>query len=234
MFIRCSFLSLVFVLTFFLSLSAFAETGYVSDELIITLRQGKGNQYKILRTLKTGTPMEILEKGDMYYRVRTRGEVGYVLRQYVSMQTPKPVVIENLKREVEALREKIAQLEETRNEFRQKSTDLQKTLETKEKTLAQELADVQEKYQQTRQQLDSVTHDYSSLLESSENLISIIAERDQLTKEKEQLANRAEELKTENTDLLRTGVIKWFLAGSGVLFLGWILGKLSKKRRTGF
>ena len=68
-----------FLIFFFLLISqpVFGATGYVSDQLLITLRQGKGNQYKIIRTLKTGTPMEILERGDTYFRVRTqRGEEG--------------------------------------------------------------------------------------------------------------------------------------------------------------
>jgi SH3 domain protein len=215
---------LILFLPLLISQPANAETGYVADELIITLRQGQGNQYKILRTLKTGTPMEILEKGDKYFRVRTkRGDEGYVLRQYVSMKTPKPIVIANLKKEIETLNKKI----ETLNTAKKSSA-------ASEKTLSQQLAEVQEKYRRTRQQLDSVKKDYSSLLSKSENLVNIIAERDQLAAENEKLATKAEELKIENSDLLRTGVIKWFLAGAGVLFFGWVLGKISKKRRSSF
>ncbi len=233
MFIRFSLSIILLFLSF--SLPAYGETGYVADELIITLRQGMGNQYKILRTLKTATPLEILEKGDTYFRVRTRkGDEGYVLRQYVSMQTPKPTIIANLSREVGALNSKIEKLEAERKNLQEKITDLQKNSTMSEKSLNRQLADVQEKYRQTRQQLDSVNKDHSSLLSKSENLINIIAERDQLAAENEKLASKAEELKIENSDLLRTGVIKWFLAGAGVLFFGWILGKFSKKRRGSF
>ena len=215
---------LILFLPLLINHTADAETGYVADELIITLRQGQGNQYKILRTLKTGTPMEILEKGDKYFRVRTqRGDEGYVLRQYVSMKTPKPMVIASLKKEIETLNKKIENL-----------NTAQKSSATSAQTLSQQLAEVQEKYRRTSQKLDSVNKDYSSLLSKSENLINIIAERDQLAAENEKLAAKADELKIENSDLLRTGVIKWFLAGAGVLFFGWILGKFSKKRRSSF
>jgi SH3 domain protein len=222
------------LLSLIISLPAHAETGYVADELIITLRQGQGNQYKILRTLKTGTPMEILEKGDTYFRVRARGEEGYVLRQYVSMKTPKPIIIANLQKEVETLNKRIESLRASQDDLKEKNAALQQSSKTSTSQLTQQLNEVQEKYNQTRKQLDSVNKDYSSLLNKSENLINIIAERDQLVAENEKLAARAEELKIENSDLLRTGVIKWFLAGAGVLFFGWILGKFSKKRRSSF
>ena len=60
---------IVFLFTFlFIHTVAAAETVYVSDQLLITFRQGKSSEHKILKTLKTGTPMEILEReaGDNY------------------------------------------------------------------------------------------------------------------------------------------------------------------------
>ncbi len=224
-----------FCLFTLLSIPALAETGYVADELIITLRQGPGNQYKVLRTLKTGTPMEILEKGDNHFRVRIRsGEEGYVLRQYVSSQTPKPIIIANLTKQVANLEKKIQELETNRNDLKKLHVDLEQSSKTNEEKLSLQLAELEEKFQQTTKKLEATSKDYTSLMSKSENLLSIIAERDQLATENEKLAARAEELKIENTDLLRTGVIKWFLAGAGVLLFGWILGKLSRKRRSSF
>ena len=224
-----------FCLFTLLSAPALAETGYVADELIITLRQGPGNQYKVLRTLKTGAPMEILEKGDAHFRVRIRsGEEGYVLKQYVSLQTPKPIVIANLESQLTSLKKKIDELEADRNDLKKENTDLEQSSKTTEGKLSQQFAELQEKYQQVSEKLESVNKDYTSLMSKSENLLGIIAERDQFAAENEKLSARADQLKIENTDLLRTGVIKWFLAGSGVLFFGWILGKLSRKRRGSF
>ena len=48
-----------------------AETQYVSDQLVITLREGQGNEYKIIKMLKTGTPLEIIEESELYLKVRT-------------------------------------------------------------------------------------------------------------------------------------------------------------------
>lgn len=228
------FLSFI-VFSFFFGLPAYGETGYVADELLITLRQGKGNQYKIVRTLKSETSFEILERGDTYFRVRTsRGEEGYVLRQYVSFKTPKSTVIARQSRELKGLKKKISGFEITRGELEQKTVKLQKQSSLNEKKLADQLAEVQDKFSQTRKQLDTIKTEYSSLLGQSEDLVNIIAERDHLAAENEKFSSRLEELKRENSNLLRTGVIKWFLAGGGVLFFGWILGKMSRKRRSSF
>ncbi|MHB1397865.1 MAG: hypothetical protein ACYDAI_00065 [Trichloromonadaceae bacterium] len=32
--------------------------------------------------------------------------------------------------------------------------------------------------------------------------------------------------------MLRTGMIKWFLAGGGVLLCGWLIGRVSRKNQT--
>ena len=87
---------IIFLLMLFsLTLSAVivcAQTQYVSDELVITLREGQGSQYKIIKMLKTGTPLEIIEESDPYLKVRTeKGDEGWVLNQYITEETPKTV-----------------------------------------------------------------------------------------------------------------------------------------------
>ena len=82
---RFLFISLILLISSMPPLPAAADTRYVGDELVITLRQGKGTDYKIIRTLKSGTPFEVLEEGKSYLKVRTEdGVEGYVLRQYVT------------------------------------------------------------------------------------------------------------------------------------------------------
>jgi len=89
---------------------AAAETRYVVDELVITLRLGKSTDHKILKNLKTGTPFEVLEDDDKtYIKVRTPdGLEGYVLRQYVSPEIPKKQVIEKLEGLNTSLQKKIS------------------------------------------------------------------------------------------------------------------------------
>ncbi len=61
---------LLMLLSFTISVGfVYAETLYVSDQLIITLREGKGNEYKIIESLKTGTPLEVIEESGNYLKV---------------------------------------------------------------------------------------------------------------------------------------------------------------------
>ncbi|MEN8686217.1 MAG: TIGR04211 family SH3 domain-containing protein, partial [Desulfuromonadales bacterium] len=106
---------LIFMLTLLMLSSgqAIADKQYVSDELIITLRRGEGDEYKILKMLKTGTPLEILQEGKAdYVFVRTpNGTEGWVKKQYLTNETPKPTVIAHLEKERDQLREQVNQLE---------------------------------------------------------------------------------------------------------------------------
>jgi SH3 domain protein len=62
--------------------------------------------------------------------------------------------------------------------------------------------------------------------------VAITNERDLLKETNEKLAAEVQALTAENSDLLRTGALRWFLAGGGVLFLGWLIGKASRKKMS--
>ncbi len=62
------------------------KTVYVIDQITITLRSGQGTQHPILRTLPSGTPLQILSMNEEtgYTHVRTKdGVEGWVLSQYL-------------------------------------------------------------------------------------------------------------------------------------------------------
>ena len=85
-----------------------AETRYVSDQLIITMREGQGKQYKIIKMLKSGTPLEIIEESEEYLKVRIKsGSEGWVLKQFITSETPKPDIIAGLEKEIDRLNTEI-------------------------------------------------------------------------------------------------------------------------------
>ena len=67
---------------------------------------------------------------------------------------------------------------------------------------------------------------YVSNANGAENFYRFLEENAQLTAE-------VQILRDENLSLKRSGVIKWLLAGGGVFFFGWIIGKISRKRKQG-
>lgn len=155
-----------------LPLAAQAKTVYVSDELVITMRTGKGPGFKIIDYLETGTPLEVLQEEDNYTKVRTSaGKEGWVLSRYVTAETPKDRVIERLEKEI---------------------GDLKATM--------------------------------GDALETA-------AERDSLLEENKRLMADNERLESKVRRTERRELMYWFLAGAGVLFVGWIIGKASRQKR---
>ena len=80
-----------------LSLTVQAETQYVSDHLVITVRTGQGAQFQIIKTLESGEHVEVLETTDTgYTRIETSdGTEGWVRTQYLATE---PVAKEKLER----------------------------------------------------------------------------------------------------------------------------------------
>jgi SH3 domain protein len=106
----------LFILVWVLAGSAHAERRYVSDSLIVTLRGAPGKDSKAVRKLRTDTPVEVLEESGRYLRVRTEeGEEGWVGKQYISSEVPKPIIIEGLRKEIDRLKAQIKEFEEGEN-----------------------------------------------------------------------------------------------------------------------
>jgi SH3 domain protein len=215
---------------------ASCKTIYVSDELIITLRQGKGDEYKIIKTMKTGTPMELLEenKGDPHAKVRlTSGEEGYVLVQYTTEETPKTIIIDRLRSELAKLKLQSAENDKKQQQLAEELQNAKKQKEGKESELSEYAAGLDRELTNTRAELEGLTAKYDALLDNSKNVVEISAERDALRESAADLSSEARKLREENSHLTRSGGIKWFLAGGGVFFCGWIIGKISRKRKQG-
>lgn len=180
------FISLIILCT---GVAAHAQstTGYVTDRLILTFRQGPGPSYPVLKTLESDTPLTILSQEGDYFKVRlSSGDTGWVDKQFVLFDLPKTLVIE---------------------------------------TLEQEKADLEKQLQTVSAENDGLKDQMAALKEKSKDVIEIIEKNDRLEKENKVLARNLALLENESGRLFKTGMIKWFLAGFGVIFLGWFLGQ---------
>ncbi len=210
----------------------FADTRYVTDELIITMREGKGNEYKIIKTYKAGTPFEIIEDSGNYLKVRTKsGKEGWVLKQYVTRKTPKPVVIANQKKQIDLLNTKIEQYKKDNELLQDELTTAKSESNIKIKDLTQNVSASKGTADQTAKELKKITKKYSALLKNSKDVINIVKERDSLKESNSSFQAMTEQLQQETDKLKQTQMIWWFVAGGGVLFVGWIIGKLSRQKR---
>ncbi|MCF6265021.1 MAG: TIGR04211 family SH3 domain-containing protein [Desulfuromusa sp.] len=218
-----SFLQLtIFSLLFLLAVSsAYAETRYISDQLIVTVRSGKGNQYKILETIPTSTPVTVLEDDKTYVKVVTpKGTEGYIRAHYVSKELPKSTQIKQLKKELASLQQQL--------------TDQQQNFQgSQEEASAQknQINQLSAQLNQTRQELKKSTDEYNTLRSKSDNVLNLSTENEQLIEENSSLNNELLVLREENQKFHRSNMIQWFLAGGGVFLGGWIIGKISRKKQ---
>ena len=209
-----------------------AKTQYVSDKLLITLREGKGNEYKIIKMLKTGAPLEIIEESDLYLKVRTEsGDEGWVLKQYVTEETPKPEIIAGLERKIERLNTKVEQ-------YKKDKESLQDELKTTKSEYNKEMMDLKQnvsaskgKAEQTARELKEITRKYNALVVDSKDVVHLVKERDSLKASNSSLQTQTDQLRNENVKLKRLQMIWWFVAGGGVFLVGWIAGKVSRQKR---
>ena len=212
-----------------------ADTRYVDDQLVITLRQGKSSKHRILRTLKTGTPLEVLEEDGSYLKVRTDdGLEGFVLNQYMSTSRPKAQVIKQLEGDNKGLQQKIARLDKTNNDLKAQITAMQENHARELLELTGKSSLIEESLQQIKTEQDVTAEKYNTLLVQSENVVAIAEERDQLLKNKSKLTSEVTSLRNQNEKLSDNRMIKWFLTGGSVFLLGWIIGKISRKKRSRF
>ena len=228
-------LILLFVLFILLSVSVrvtYADKRYVSDMLIITLRTGQGQEYKVIKTLKTDTPVEVLEESESYLRVRTdEGEEGWVAKQYITTEVPKSVIIEGLKKETSKLNIRVEELEKDKASLLEQFDVATQRHAKKVEELEKNATNGKEETSRLKIKLAQITEKHNTLIDQSKNVVDLISEQKRLQAKNVNLSTRAEHLQKENSDLRDTRRLQWFLAGGGVFFIGWIAGKVSRKKK---
>jgi SH3 domain protein len=186
---------------------AWAKTGYVSDRLILNFRQKPDNSSSVIKTLKSDTPVVILEEKNEFYKVELLSkEVGWVDKKFIIFDLPKAFIIDQLKQENNRLKNKLSKLNLLEAGLKKKADNSLSDNKIKPDTL----------------------------IENTGNIQKIVQKNKIYQKKNAELSKQLRLLEKDNKDLLKTGMIKWFLSGVGVLLLGWIIGRSvsSKKQKS--
>ena len=95
---------LVIGLLVLLPILAVAETGYVTDRLMLGLHQAEDTSDRPFRSLESGTEFEILSRDRLYAHVRLAdGTEGYVKAAYVVYEPPAKLIVTEAQAQVERL-----------------------------------------------------------------------------------------------------------------------------------
>ena len=212
-----------------------ADTRYVSDMLIITLRENPDKDAAVIRSLTTDTPVEVLEESGRYLKVKTgEGEVGWVGKQYITQDIPKPHIISGLKNERIKLNDRIRGLEKNNTALKY---DL-KAAREKHLNLKGNIKENQQEISGAAKKLEEMTKQYNTLVSQSKNVVELLEETKALKEENKTLKTKNRHINTkiidlnkEITSLIIKGLAKWAVVGAGIFIVGMILGKASKKRK---
>jgi SH3 domain protein len=192
----------------------FAETRYVTDLLKLPLRTGASTEYKILALVESGQQLEVVEPGDNWSRVRlANGKEGYVLNRYLVDQPTSAVRLEQLQEKYTALRQQATALIEENNRFKEENKTFKSSVDSNEKALRK------------------LETDYKELKAGAAEFLSLKKKYQEVSTQLAEQTERANTLDKELSGLEMNQYIKWFLAGSGVLLVGFIIGFSAKRGR---
>lgn len=193
-----------------------AETLYVSDRLEIQMRTGKGNQFRILRMLPSGTPLEVLEhdRENGYSKVRSPGGVeGWVLTRFLMNEA--------------AAREQLADAEKKLARLELENRKLNAAfgeLKTEKGSTEKERSELDRENRKISQELEEIRRTASSAL-------AIDAENKELKSRIVAYERQLQTLQQENAGLKDRTARDWFMVGAGVVLLGMVIGLIIPRIR---
>ncbi|XOF33527.1 MAG: TIGR04211 family SH3 domain-containing protein [Candidatus Electrothrix sp. YB6] len=138
------FLSLLVVLT--AVSAAAADTRFVRPDIDIPVRRGKGEQYKIIKFVRDGNQVELLEESGHWAKVRLEGGTeGWMFKRHLGETMPPAERLQelqdnntNFEEENKKLKEKIGRIEELQLAANEELEQLRTSAEEKLATCVRE------------------------------------------------------------------------------------------------
>ena len=198
----------------FIPSTLLAESWYIKPSAEIPLRSGKGQEYRILAVIQDGSQVELLEEDGAWAKVLTSGnKKGWMPKRYLSNSPP--------------LKGVIASLRTQRGQLKKQTTKISK-----------QLAEASEARNQYEQELktcildrDQIRKSYDSLKEDAADVLNFKKALSETAEELQEVKYKYTIAEQENEHLRDNSRIKWFLAGGGILIVGWIIGLITTRGR---
>jgi len=196
------------------SASVYGETMYVSDILKLTLRTGPSIENKIIAVIESGQVMEVMKSGQEWSQVQLpNGKEGWVLSRYLTTNETNNIKLERLDAKHKNLMIQAAELLEENNRLKEENKRFSTDFETNQKQLAK------------------IQSDYDALKAEAAEFLTLKTNYERAASELAEQTVKAKQLEEQLSSLEMNAYIKWFLAGSGVLIIGFIIGFSTKRQR---
>ncbi len=240
--------------------AASAETRYITDQLVINIKDRIEQPYTVVAKVRSNEAVNVLEENDTHARVETEGKkVGWISKQYLTTTVPKTLLIEELRKELSAAqtREQIprgditppelAEIEKERDRLRlelqsaqNRITELQEAAAQPETapspadsaTLTTEIQGLLEKRTQLEAEIAQLRAQFESLSDGHIDIEALAQEKEKLQKENAGKDERIATLTADNQRLSKNTTLYWFGAGALVFLAGLLSGKISGRKKT--
>lgn len=211
----------LFCLTCLCLSTAMAETRYVTDVLYLQLRTGPGNDFRILKALRSGTHLEIVEEvpDSEFIKVRTdKGLEGYILSRFLEKE---PVAFEKLlltQQELEKTKKDLSDIQAKYSEIKSKAAEIEKS----QQSLSTEKSEQEKELEYIRK--------------VSANAINLDKKNQELVMQNEEIQIKNDTLQAENDRLKNKQELTTLMYGGALVVIGLIFGlvlpRISGRRQS--
>ncbi len=202
------------ILFAFFSAPVRAETMYVTDNLQVTMRTGKGIDHKIISMLTSAQSLEpLLTDGDWTQVRLPNGTEGWVLSRFLTSEIPSRLALERVKKRQVRLSVKVEELLQENSKLKSENKSLSAELANNEGTL------------------DKLSKSYSTLKTESAEFLELKARYETTSRQLDDITRKARRLDEELAALKKDKLVQPFLFGAGILLVGFIVGYFTKRHR---
>lgn len=192
-----------------LSCTAWSQSMYIDDTLLVPLRSGEGTNFRIVhKGLKSGMKLEILEQSQQsgYSKIRTPGGIeGFLPTRYLTSSPIAKIRLLKANKDMSLL--------QTEN------IELKKELST----ITKAHKSLDQNFKKTSTELASNSKELTNIKSISSNALNLDRRNRELRESNEQLRSQLELLQTENMRLKDKSESNTMLMGGGLVTLGIII-----------
>lgn len=185
----------------------------------IPVRTGMGQQYRILAMAHSGTRVEPFEQSGIWVKVKLPDrQTGWMPFRYLTRTHPLANAVTSLKTKNQDLKTLVNRLKEQVN------------------TLSRDLLQEQKKSKICLSEQNTLKSAHDRLRKDASNVLQIKETFQTTTAQLKETNSELSEAEQRIEQLEHNSMLKWFLSGAAVMFLGWIIGRYaraaSKRRRS--
>lgn len=192
----------------------YAGTMYIKEIKISVRSDQELSGSNVVAFVQTGQEVEELKTDGSWSYIRLpSGKEGWVRNQYLTPERPKYVSIETVQKDCEKLVMQTDTLNEDNKILKEENQRLKSLVAESEKKIIE------------------LQKSYETLKTESKDFLKLQSEYKTALMQRDEERLKAEKIKKELENVENKEKYKWFLMGAGVLFVGFILGNITKKQK---